>query len=116
MESLLAARAAEKADAVEAIEYAFSAVQREGRAPDTWEQECLVEAIGALFRGLYSLASVNAKIALTPADKRSAYWLAEDGLPHCDMPSLSRAFAIAVAEPVRQTGHFGPIVFTGTSE
>jgi hypothetical protein len=116
MGSLLAARAAEKAHAVEAIEYALSAVEGKGRAPDSWEQECLVEAIGALFRGLYSLASVNAENALTPADQRCAVGLAQDRLSQCDLPSLSRAFAIAAAEPVRQVGHLGPIIFAGASE
>jgi hypothetical protein len=114
--SLLAARAAEKASAVEAIEYAMAAVEGQGREPDVWERECLVEAVGALFRGLYSLASVNAENALTPADRRSAFGLTEDDLAHCDMSSLARAFAIAVAEPVRPSGHLGPIVFAGASE
>lgn len=114
--SRLAAKTAEKAHAVGNIRSALSIMEGKGRAPDSWEQECLVEAIGALFRGLYSLASVNAEVALTPSDQRCAVGPAQDRLTQYDLPALSRALAIAAEEPVRQTGHFGPILFAGAGE
>ena len=114
--SWLAEKTAEKARAVEDIRSALSLVKGNGRAPDSWEQECSVEAIGALFRGLYSLALVNAQIALTPSDQRCMVGIAQDRVTQYDVPLLSRAFAIAAAEPVRQSGHFGPILFAGASK
>lgn len=102
-------RSRQKARAVEDIKRALVAVSSARRKPDQWEQECLVHAIGALFRGLYPLASANVEKAYTPREQR-AYPL-RDRSTHYDLDFLQRAFVAAEAEPVRQFPHFGPIVF-----
>jgi hypothetical protein len=111
-------REQEKRQAVDAIEQALSTIEEQGPEPDQWERTFLVQAIGALFRGGYRLAAVDAELALTPPSERSrASNLRPDPfLDRCQMSVLRAAFREAVAEPVRDFPHFGPIVFTrGTS-
>lgn len=100
----------EKVRGAEGIEAVLSALENAQREPDPWESSCLAEGIGALFRGLYRLALVEAEMALTPVDQRS-----KEGSPkhskRFSLRELRSAFAVAEAEPVRPFPHFGPIHF-----
>jgi hypothetical protein len=62
----LARRSKERDDAVAVVASSLSKLEKAGRQPDYWEREALAEAIGAIFRGAYVLASVNAR-CLVPA-------------------------------------------------
>ena len=106
------AKEIDKSRAVSDIEYALSAVEAEGPEPDPWEQECLAEAIGTLFRGAYALASVNAKMALTRPEQRSPDARLRDDRSY-DLSALRGGFAAAKTEPARQFAHLGPFVVTG---
>ncbi|MBR0967088.1 hypothetical protein JQ554_28100 [Bradyrhizobium diazoefficiens] len=116
LEGHLRERALEKARAVGAIEDLFDAIASHDREPDLWERFYLVEAIGALFRGGYRLAEVDAVLALTPVAERSPNsHLLTDPIYQHDLTALKAAFDLAQAEPVRAFQHFGPIVFTNSS-
>lgn len=106
-------RQSEKAGAVEAIEGALTEIENHGRGPDVWERVFLIQAIGALFRGAYRLAAVDADLAMTPPNERSRRPnLQPDALvDRCDSSLLRAAFREAVAEPIRNFPALGPVVF-----
>lgn len=56
-------RQGERDGAIAAISRAISTLESSGGQPDLWERQALAEAIGAVFRGAYVLAVVNASIA-----------------------------------------------------
>jgi HicB family len=101
----------EKVRAAEAIEAALSALESAHREPDPWESRCLAEGIGALFRGLYRLALIEAETALTPVDQRSKDGSHREGKLF-SLRELRNSFAVAEAEPVRPFPQFGPIHFS----
>ena len=113
----LRVREQEKAQAVEAIANALAIIEGDGRHPDLWEKVFLVQAIGMLFRGGYSLAAVDAQLALTPAPERSptAHLPSDLFYDRCDLSLLNAAFVEARAEPVRAFPQLGPLIFTGGS-
>jgi predicted nucleic acid-binding protein len=104
----------EKAEAVEAIEQALTTIENQTCEPDQWERALLVQAVGALFRGGYRLATVDAELALTPPNERSraANLRPDPFLDRYSMSVLRAALREAVAQPLRDFPHFGPIVFT----
>jgi hypothetical protein len=112
-EDHLRKRTEERASAVAAVEAVIEMIARD-REPDLWERVFLVQAIGALFRGIYSLAIVDAQLALTPVAERSP----RPNLPtdpffeRCDLKTLRAALDEARAEPLRAHPHFGPVIFT----
>lgn len=114
MEDHLRERAVDKARAVAAIEETIDIIAGNDREPDLWERFYLVEAIGALFRGGYGLAVVDAELALTPVAERSPrpHLLADPLYERCNLTTLKAALGEARAEPLRAFQHFGPIVFT----
>jgi hypothetical protein len=107
-------RRPEKACAVGSITIALRAMESLGRDLDWWEREHLVEAIGALFRGAYRLASFNAELALAPTNERSREATAKCGdSGRSSLPDLRSAFLVAAQEPLKRFPHFGPVVFAG---
>ena len=108
-----AERQQEKDEAVAAIVGALSAIEADKREPDQWERALLVQAIGCLFRGAYRLATVDAQLALTPANERSRTFQQPDtSLDKYGLPLLREGLQEAKAEPLRDYPVFGPIVFT----
>jgi hypothetical protein len=107
-------RKQERAQAVEAIEHAIATIERDGRDPDLWERVFLVQAIGMLFRGGYSLAAVDAQLVLTPVVERSPrpHLPSDPFYDRCTLPIVKAALAEALAEPVREFAQLGPIIFT----
>jgi hypothetical protein len=108
-------REQEKARAAQAIEGAIATIERDGRDPDLWERVFLAQAIAMLFRGGYTLAAVDAQLALTPVAERSPrpHLPSEPFYDRCDLPTLKAALGEALAEPVRAFAQLGPIIFTG---
>lgn len=108
-------RQSEKAAAVDAIEKALIEIGAKKREPDMWERVLLVQAVGALFRGAYRLAMVDAELAMTPPNERShSTNLHPDAfVQRCDSALLRVAFREAAAEPIRDHPAFGPVVFAG---
>ncbi len=76
---------------------------------DEWESSDLAHAIGAHFRGAYGLAAVAAELSITPQDQRSQRWPGSKRGEY-QLEQLERAYAYALAEPVRIHPQFGPIV------
>jgi hypothetical protein len=74
----------------------------------------LVEAIGALFHGVYGMVPVDVRMAMVPPNERSPDSLlpVDPFYQRCTLPLLRRALREAAAEPVRPYPHFGPVVFT----
>lgn len=107
-------REQERTEAIEAIEYALSAVEGERREPDQWERTFLLQAVDWLFRGGYRLAAVDAELALTPPNERSrATNIQPDAtLDRCNISVLRAAFRDSAAQPIRDFPAFGPIIFT----
>jgi hypothetical protein len=114
-EDRLREREQEKAQAVEAIANAIAIIEGDGRPTDLWEKVFLVQGIGMLFRGGYSLATVNAQLALTPVAERSPkpHLPSDPFYDRCDLSLLKAALEEARAEPVREFPQLGPIIFTG---
>jgi hypothetical protein len=113
MDRHLLKRGEEKARAVAAIEGALKAIESEEREPDLWERVFLVQAVGALFRGIYSLGVVDAHLALTPMAERSrdAHLPDDPFFERYDLKTLRAALDEARAEPLRAHPHFGPVIF-----
>ncbi len=94
-----------------AIESVLDKIDLEGRGPDAWEHAYLVSAISMLFRGGYNLAGVLTMDAAASMERRS---------PNANIPEqplydtivLRAALREAIAEPLRDWPHFGPIVFS----
>lgn len=104
----LDSRAAEKAEAIAAIEAVLAS---SGCDPDGWQRLHLAQAISWLWRGAYQAALANAELALTPADERLPV---TDPVTESFTPeALRRALDAVEAEPVRLSPVLGPIVFTG---
>lgn len=105
-------REKEKAQAIADIAAVLDTIAHASRAPDLWERVHLAHALSSVFSGCYNLARTDARLAMTPVNERSL----DPGLPtdptfdKIDMPMLSKALHIAVAEPVRQFPCFGPVV------
>jgi hypothetical protein len=51
---------------------ALDRLEREGREPDRWEEECLSYALGALACGLYPAAEIELAAFARPAAERPA--------------------------------------------
>jgi hypothetical protein len=104
----LDARAAEKAEAVAAIEAALAS---SGSDPDGWQRLHLAQAISWLWRGAYQAALANAELALTPTHERLP--LSDPVTDSFTADALRRALDAVEAEPVRLVPVLGPVVFTG---
>jgi hypothetical protein len=104
-------REAEKSTAVAEICFVLDHLVEQRRNPDHWERVCLARAVGALFSGCYSLATVEARITMIPPNQRSPFanLPTDEFFDWCDLPLLRRALNEAIAEPVRQFPHLGPI-------
>ena len=85
-------------------------IDREGRVPDAWERAYLVSAITMLFRGGYDLAGLLTMDAAASSDRRSPHAILPELLQY-DTTKLRAALKEAIAEPLREWPHFGPIVF-----
>jgi hypothetical protein len=96
----LARRSKERDDAVAAVASSLSDLEKAGRQPDHWEREALAEAIGAIFRGAYTLASVNARLAVVAVDERSPTHSPDPAFSAFDLPILMRAFNEARIQPI----------------
>src|SRR5262245_55143285 len=109
MNNHISERTAEKERAVTHIRRALDAIGQEDRQPDDWEKVSLAGAIDNVFRGLYTLAEVEAYVAMTPPTKRSPHriGLSEPALAACDLELFKRALAQAEAEDVRVYPVFG---------
>jgi hypothetical protein len=66
-----------------------------------WERDCLVRAIGAAHRGLYDLAQVEARTALTPIAERTKPWKAPVYVP-LTLEELEQSLRIVEGSPVRR--------------
>jgi hypothetical protein len=106
-------RLTEKERATIHIEESLQVIASRQREPDLWERVCLVQAIGALFRGAYGLASVEAALALTPESERSRkpYLPPEAEFARFDMATLRRGFDEARTQEVLDFPAFEPIAF-----
>lgn len=106
-------RSADKNEARACLRESMARIEAQGRQPDMWERVCLAHGISALFRGQYSLAAIDAELALTPANRRSPQWKPPSNpvFARYDFRLLRAALADAEKEPVRPFPHFGPIVF-----
>lgn len=96
-------RAAEKAEAVAAIEAALASA---GSDPDGWQRLHLAQAISWLWRGAYQAALANAELALTPADEHVP--VTDPVTKSFTVEALRRALAAVEAEPVRLVPALGP--------
>lgn len=114
-ELLMNRRKIEKETATAEIAMVINRLMEERREPDHWEWVCLVRALEEVFSGCYGLAITNARFALTPPEERSplAKLPVDPFLDRCDLQLLSRVLRQAVAEPVQEFPHFGPIVVSG---
>src|SRR5262245_31850233 len=110
MNNRISERAAEKERAVTQIRRALDTIGREDRQPDGWGKVALAGAIDNVFRGLYTLAEVEAYVAMTPPTERSPHRMAlsEPALAECDLRLFKQALAKAEAEEVREYPVFGP--------
>jgi hypothetical protein len=105
----------EKATALADIIAVLHQIEAQRRNPDQWERVHLVQAVVAVFSGCYTLASVEARSALTPLEHRSP----TAALPHdpifdqCDLQFLMQVWHAAQAEPVDRFPHFGPVTVRG---
>jgi hypothetical protein len=107
-------RELEKSEAIEAIEDALTTLDATTRELDRWQRTCLVQAIGALYRGGYRLALANADLAVVPAQERTSLNLRPDPfIDRCDIVLLRTAFVEAKEQPIMLAPVFGPIRFTG---
>lgn len=107
----MARRAAEKADAVDDLDYIMAVIEGEGREPDAWEKDCIVEGLGHALRGNYGLVYAEVDAALTPAEERGA--LSPDVAAKWHgfgIARLRRVLRIVATEPAQAWQHFGPII------
>ena len=104
-----------KGAVAEALESVLDKIDRCGREPDAWERAHLVTAISLLFRGAYSLAGLQTADAAASPERRSPDPHLPD-LPPYGTKLLRLALAEAVAEPLREWPHFGPIVLAQTPQ
>lgn len=98
-----------------AIGSVLDKIDRELREPDAWELAYLVAAISMLFRGAYDLAGLHTMDAAASPERRFGS-APPPNLPHYDTTVLRKALNEAVAEPLREWPHFGPVVFTNDSK
>jgi hypothetical protein len=107
-------REQERAEAIEAVERALSAIEAQRREPDQWERTLLLQAVSWLFRGGYRIAAVDADLALAPPSERSrASNLRPDPIvDRCNISVLRVAFQDAAAQPISDFPAFGPIILT----
>ena len=110
LDTLKADKQAEKQRAVEMIEDALNALDRDDREPDAWERDCLAMAIDSIFRGLYGLAETEANLAMTPPNQRGRPSPLPDENLDFTKKVLREVLAQANAEPLRLSPSFGPIV------
>jgi len=115
MSNELQARKIEKDTATEEIAVALNRFTDARQNPDVWERMCLVRAVSEVFSGRYSLAITDARLALTPLNERSplAKLPNDPSFERCDLELLRRELRAAIAEPVREFPHFGPIAIVG---
>lgn len=108
-------RTAERDSAAADFWAAQNMLAQERRQPDAWERVCLVRALSAMSSGCYTLASVEARLAMTPPDQRSpSTKLPIDPIfARADVTLLERVCRAISAEPVLRYPHFGPIELTG---
>jgi hypothetical protein len=109
-EADLQRRSRERGDAVDAIERTLSKLENAGREPDPWEREALAEAIGAIFRGAYVLASVNAGLAAVEVYQRSPTHSPDPAFGSFHLAVLRRAFDEARNQPIFPHAVLGPIL------
>jgi hypothetical protein len=107
-------RKIEKNTATDEIAVTLNRLMGEQREPDPWERVCLVRALSEVFSGCYSLAMMDARLTLTPADQQSPFTsLSVDPFfDRCDLQLLSRVLRAAIVEPVRRFPHLGPVELT----
>ena len=111
-------RKAEKDMATAEIASALSRMMEEHRNPDHWERIYLAYALRSVFAGCYSLAITEARLAMTPPNKRSS----TPNLPsdpifaQCDLPFLLKAMHEAIGARVLLYPHLGPITLTAPED
>lgn len=93
---------------VGAVENILARIDGEGRTPDQWESVHIVRAISMLFRGGYSLASVETSLAATPPKGRSPLARLPKETPY-ETETLRRALVTAAGAPLLDHTIFGPI-------
>jgi hypothetical protein len=103
-------RQGERDAAIAAISRAISTLESSGGQPDLWERQALAEAIGAVFRGAYVLAVVNASLVAVEPHKRSPSSSLDPAFDRFDLQVLSRAFAEAQNQPTLPHAVLGPIL------
>jgi hypothetical protein len=107
-------RTAEKQAAVEQVAAALDELADCNRPLDQWERVNLIEAIGMIYRGSYSMGAITANIALTSPEQRGMGPPLPAGGVYdtISLAQLSQALMLAKDEPLREFPHFGPILFS----
>jgi hypothetical protein len=78
------------------------------RQPDDWERECLYRALASIFHGAYWLAANDARLALTPGEKRAPQHASDPMLEECDLAFFRTYLQKAEFAPVLGSLHLLP--------
>jgi hypothetical protein len=103
-------RAQERHLAIAEIEGLLDELRSRQSPADLWERSFLADAIGALFRGAYRLARVNAMSVSEKRENRSAAYPIDPGYEAFELESLENAFKLAKAQDLLQRPILGPIL------